>query len=193
MRTRSSSAAMPEPAPRAWSEIAERALAGDAVALAELSRLITGCLCRLRAYDFRDEWDDLRQEVLVALLASHRQGRLRDAQAFVGYVRIITRNKFCDRLRRELDWRERDALPWEELAARLPIASEPAPDPARGELWRAVGELPDEQRRAVELVYGEGYSVEEVSQRDGVPLGTQKRRLRQALAALRLRLGGATR
>jgi len=175
-----------------WGSLCERLLEGDREAFATFNRLVSSFLSRLRAYDFRDEWDDLRQEVLLATVAHARAGRLRDAQAFVGYVRIVTRNKFIDRLKRELRVREREALPWDDETARA-ASPEPGPasDAARRELWAAVEALPDEQQRALAGVYLEGKTYQEVSDETGVPLGTLKRRLREGIASLRARLAGA--
>lgn len=174
-----------------WGSLCERLLAGDRAAFATFNRLVSRYLTQLRAYDFREEWDDLRQEVLLATLANARAGRLRDPQAFSGYVRIVTRNKFVDRLKRELRVRERDALPWDDETARaISPAAGPADAAARRELWQAVEALPEEQQALLAGVYLEGRSYQEVSDATGVPLGTLKRRLREGIAALRARLAG---
>lgn len=172
-----------------WNALLERLLEGDRVAFAKFSRLVSGFLIQLRAYDFEEEWDDLRQEVLLSVIANARAGRLRDPQAFVGYVKIITRNKFADRLKRRLRFQEKESLPWTDEAVRS-IRGEPAAPQATesGDLWRAVGELPDEQQRIVEGVYVEGKTYREVSRDTGMPLGTLKRKLTQGLATLRGRL-----
>src|SRR5438093_9936405 len=94
-----------------WLAVLDRLLAGDRVAFLEVNRLVTGFLVQLRAYDFRDEWDDLRQEVLLSVVANARAGRLRDPQAFLGYVRIITRNKFVDRPQARPRPHDKDPLP----------------------------------------------------------------------------------
>ena len=172
-----------------WGSLCERLLAGERAAFATFNRLVSGYLTQMRAYDFREEWDDLRQEVLLATLANARAGRLRDPQAFSGYVRIVTRNKFVDRLKRELRLRERDALPWvDEMVG----AAAPTPDPdaaaSRAELWDAVETLPEEQQRLLAGVYLEGKTYQEMSDDSGVPLGTLKRRLRDGIAALRQQL-----
>ena len=175
-----------------WNATLERLLAGDRVAFLEFNRLVTGFLAQLRAYDFREEWDDLRQEVLMAVVANARTGRLRDAKAFVGYVKIITRNKFIDRLKRQLRHPE-PMLPWDEETARAV-----APSTDRGadgtaadteaDVWAAVRELPDDQQRVLQGIYVEGKTYQEVSDDTGIPLGTLKRRLRASLGALRARL-----
>ena len=173
--------------PPDWPAVLERLLEGDRLAFLEFNRLVTGCLAQLRAYDFRDEWDDLRQEVLASVVANARAGRLRDPKAFVGYVRIITRNKFVDRLKRHLRHREKEALPWDEETARALAEPEAVSEDTR-DLWSAVAELPEEQRAIVEGVYREGRTYQEVSDATGVPLGTLKRRLRESLDFLRERL-----
>jgi RNA polymerase sigma-70 factor (ECF subfamily) len=171
---------------RDWPAVVERLREGDRLAFLELNRLVTGFLAQLRAYDFREEWDDLRQEVVASVVANARAGRLRDPQAFVGYVKVITRNKFVDRLKRQLRHREKETFPWDEETARA-VADDPDA-PERRALWQAVSGLPEEHRQIVEGVYREGRTYEEVSAATGVPLGTLKRRLRESVALLRERL-----
>ena len=171
---------------RDWPAVVERLCEGDRLAFLELNRLVTGFLAQLRAYDFREEWDDLRQEVVASLVANSQAGRLRDPQAFVGYVKVITRNKFVDRLKRQLRHREKETFPWDEETARA-VADDPHA-PERRALWQAVSGLPEEHRQIVEGVYREGRTYEEVSAATGVPLGTLKRRLRESVALLRERL-----
>ena len=108
--------------PEDWTLVLERLLEGDRVAFAKFNRLVSGFLRQLRAYDFEDEWDDLRQEVLLATVANARAGRLRDPKAFVGYVKIITRNKFVDRLKRSTKAGEKGTLPWDDETARAGVA-----------------------------------------------------------------------
>jgi len=174
-----------------WLDVQERLLAGDRLAFMQLSRLVTGVLTQLRAYDFEQEWDDLRQEVAMAVIANARKGRLRDPQAFVGYVRIITRNKFVDRLKKRMKRREHEVLPWDEETARAfdERAALSAPPGDDGELWGEVEGLPEADRALVLGVYREGKTYQEMSDESGIPLGTLKRRLRQALSVLRGRLG----
>jgi RNA polymerase sigma-70 factor (ECF subfamily) len=173
-----------------WISIQEALLAGDRAAAAQLARLVTGVLRQLRAYDFDDEWDDLRQEVLIAVLTNAREARLRDPRAFVGYVRIVTRNKFVDRLKQRLRRRERETLPWEDETAQAIAGALAHEEEAslRADVWREVERLPEPERTLVEGVYRAGKTYEEMAADSGIPLGSLKRRLRQALEGLRQRL-----
>jgi len=68
-----------------WGSIMEALLHGtpDAkpVAFAKLNRLISGFLINLRAFDYREEWEDLRQIVLMKLVQSFSQGKLLRTQS----------------------------------------------------------------------------------------------------------------
>ena len=166
--------------PEDWIAVLDRLAAGDRIAFAKVNRLLSGFLVQLRAYDFRDEWDDLRQEVVMALVANARAGKLRDPQAFLGYARIVTRNKVVDRLKGARR-HERATVSWDEDAARA------VPAAAAREVWAAVRDLPDEQQDVLDGIYRQGKTYQAVSDATGIPLGTMKRRLRDALMALRLR------
>jgi RNA polymerase sigma-70 factor (ECF subfamily) len=150
--------------------------------------LISAFLAQLRAYELRSEWEDLRQEVVVSVIANARAGRLRDPQALVGYVRIITRNKVVDRLKTRVRRHERETVPWDDETAAL-AGSRAARDggdaDAARDLWAAVADLPDEQQRVLDGIYRQGKTYEAVAADTGIPLGTMKRRLRDALVVLR--------
>jgi RNA polymerase sigma factor (sigma-70 family) len=82
----------------------------------------------------------------------------------------------------------------ELIAAELSISvSSPAVDEAqppdeREQLRDAIAELPDEQRRAIVLTAYLGRTAREISELDGVPLGTVKTRIRSAMLKLRSEL-----
>ena len=56
-------------------------------------------------------------------------------------------------------------------------------------LRRAVAGLPEEQRRAIVLAGYYGQTAKEISQSEGVPLGTAKTRIRTGMLRLRTALG----
>ncbi len=181
----------------AWAEIQEQLLAGDRRAVLQVNRLISRVLRQLRAWDFSDEWDDLRQEVLLALVTNARQDRLRDPAAFEGYVRIITRNKFFDRLTRGRRHHERDTQAWEdENATRLPLPISDAASPTDPEenasgLRAEVDRMGEPDRSLLLGTYWAGHTVQEMATSLGLPLGSAKRYQRRALEHLRQRLSEA--
>lgn len=71
---------------------------------------------------------------------------------------------------------ERQAVPdaWSEVSGKLES------ERVRG----AVATLPGEQRRAIEMAYFDGLTHREIAERDGLPLGTVKGRLRLGLRRL---------
>jgi len=175
-----------------WARIVDRLLAGDRLAFLQINRLISRFLAQQNAYDFADEWDDLRQEVMCAIVESARAGRLRDPRKFVAYVRIVTRNKFVDRLGRGGKRAPKDAMEWDE---RAEAAAEKASGDGSGDreaardLWIAVRGLSDEHRRVLVGVYGQGKTYQQVADEAGMSLSTLKRRLGEGLSILRERLG----
>ena len=56
----------------------------------------------------------------------------------------------------------------------------------------ALGELPGEQSKVIELAYFGGFSHSEIAEMLGVPLGTVKGRMRLGLEKIRGRAGGGT-
>jgi RNA polymerase sigma-70 factor (ECF subfamily) len=183
-----------------WLALLERLEKGDRVALVRLSSLVTGYLARFHAYEHRDSWDDVCQEVLIKLVRAARQGAIRDPRAFVSYVGTVTRSTLIDWLRKNARLGIADAARNPEQAERelerleADVGSHKSPD-LLVDLDRAVSELPEAERRTVDAIYLEGRSYEEAAERLGMPLGTLKRHQTQGLRALRERMGlggGAT-
>jgi RNA polymerase sigma factor (sigma-70 family) len=68
--------------------------------------------------------------------------------------------------------------------AAPPVDHEVPPD-ERERIRSAIAELPDEQRRPLFLAAYLGRTANEISEMDGVPLGTVKSRIRTAMSKLR--------
>lgn len=168
---------------RNWPEVMERLVRGESAAFLEVSRLITGFLVQWRAYDFRDEWDDLIQEVVLAAIEATRARRLRKPGAIVGYLRTATRYKFVDWLRR----RRGEPLEeeGEERSADLRWPPAPHRDPGGFEIFEQVDKLPENQRKCVYSVYVAGNTYNQAAAATGIPLGSLKRHLRDGLTTLR--------
>ncbi len=151
--------------------------------------MVSSSLAQLRAYDFRDEWPDLIQEVMVSVVLAARKGQIRQPDAFRGYVRVVTRNKLNDRLRIRKRRGDESARGEESEVENVAIATEAESGPEeRHDLRQKLAQLPEKQRRAVTDVYLRGMKYEEAAAAGEVPLGSFKRHLRDGLAELRRRL-----
>ena len=53
-----------------WAAILGELLRGDRLALLRVAKLVNSFLVRWNAYHFREEWDDLTQEVISAAAIS---------------------------------------------------------------------------------------------------------------------------
>lgn len=131
---------------------------------------------------------DVAQE---AFIRAWRHAGAYDARrgSAVGWLLVITRNLAIDARRmRHPEPRDPDTFTELELEAigtqSSPAASaELAHDVSR--LRAALGRLPLDQRRAVVLATIGGRTSAEVSEAEGIPLGTAKTRIRTALVRMR--------
>jgi RNA polymerase sigma-70 factor (ECF subfamily) len=169
---------------RDWPEVMDRLARGEHTAFLEVSRLVTGFLVRWRAYDFRDEWDDLIQEVILAAVEAWRARRLRKPGAIVGYLRTATRYKFVDQLRRRRGEPLEDGE-GNERPADLRWPPAPRRDPGGFEIFEQVDKLPENQRKCIYSVYVAGNTYNQAATVTGIPLGSLKRHLREGLSTLR--------
>ena len=109
----------------------------------------------------------------------------------LAWLIVATRSRSIDRIRTRksavsADERGRDPL--SELRADDDV-EEGAASRQWSEMCRAaVGELPEDQRRALELAFFEGLTHQEIAARTSTPLGTVKTRIRLGLMKLRERV-----
>jgi RNA polymerase sigma-70 factor, ECF subfamily len=101
---------------------------------------------------------------------------------------MITRSRVLDRLRRR---QRQTKISDTVIALDPPIELAPGPSEAaeiheRRTLVRsALGQLPPEQQRVLELAYYQGLSHREIAEQTGLALGTVKTRIRLGLEKLR--------
>ena len=135
--------------------------------------------CRKLAGD-RDEGDDLYQEALV--LAMSKLDALRDHTAFRPWLYRIIVNAFRSRSRRPW-WRGRVRLRSEHTDV---LQSDPSNQfAARRWLERAFTALKPEEKALIVLFEIEGWSVAEIAELHGVPIGTIKARLSRTRLKMR--------
>jgi len=144
----------------------------------------------LRVLRDPDQAQEVAQEVFVEIWK--HAGRFDGDRASARTWAVsIAHRRSVDRVRSEQATRDR------AHRVDLHAAGEPVPTPAdmvfqRFEQRRAADALEalsDAQREVIQLAYYEGLTHTEIAHRLRIPLGTVKTRARDALAALRRRLG----
>ena len=185
---------VPGEAPREPGDdaLVDRMRAGDESALAILYDRWSDRVHSLAAHLLRDKRDaeDMVEETFWQ--AWRGAARFDAGRGAVGtWLLTICRSRALDRLR------ARRRRPEDVGLDDVPPAEDPHGDPMAamvmnetGRIVReALGELPAEQRQAVELAYFRGLSQSEIAEQTGQPLGTIKTRVRLAMAKLRDKLG----
>ena len=107
------------------------------------------------------------------------------------WLGAITRNVAIDALRaRRLPPVDPDVLTASGLAAADADPGDAAIDAEQARALRAaIAELPDGPRRALVLAVFGGRTAKEISEAEGIPLGTAKTRVRSAVLKLRQTMG----
>lgn len=177
------------------AQLAERIRSGDSGALGELYDRYAGTALAtaLRVVRARDEAEDVVHDAFVAVWRKIDRFDA-DRGSLRAWLMTVVRNRAIDRVRAR-----RPNMDLEAADERSLLRTGPNPTweaavrrTAAGDVQAAMADLPDEQRRAMELAYFEGYTYREVADLTGVAPGTANGRLRLALAKLRDALGGST-
>jgi RNA polymerase sigma-70 factor, ECF subfamily len=185
----------------ARAEAAERALDADVVrrmtvgdngALAALfdrhGGRVLGLLARMLGAG--GEAEEVLQDVFLqawtrATAYSAEKGSVR------AWLLVIARSRALDRIRALRASRRRD----EDALAEQPLVEEPEAESRLErhdlgvQMRRLLGELPSEQREAIELAFFGGLTHTEVAERLRVPLGTVKSRILMGMKKLKAGLG----
>jgi len=173
--------------------LVRRMAAGDERALGILYDRWTAAVYSLVLHMVRDaaEAEDVVEEVFWQ--AWRQAARYEPERGGVStWLLTMTRSRALDRLR-SLRRRREETVPL-AVAAETVATSGVTPQgaaelsEARELVAAALGELPVEQREALELAYFGGLSQTEIAARTGQPLGTVKTRMRLAMQKLRTSL-----
>lgn len=167
------------------------AQAGDHAAY---RRLLEALLPFLRGYGFRHlrggdaAAEDLVQDILLTL---HRIRHTYDpARPFLPWLSVIAKRRLIDQLRRRRIHPESA----EDLGLDLETFSDPEANKDMEQidrsdaLRRAMAELPERQRRVIELLKIEEKSLKETSAITGMSIAALKTTTHRAMKALRVRL-----
>ena len=125
--------------------------------------------------------EDVMQEIFLQLWrkpAAFVQGR----GPLGAWLVVVTRNRAIDLLRRR---KLTDSVDDVVLASPINVADDAERNAMMEKVRAVLVNLPQEQRKSLELAYFEGLSHTEIASRTGDPLGTVKTRIRQALITLR--------
>jgi RNA polymerase sigma factor (sigma-70 family) len=181
---------IPTTSASSWNDLLDAVARGDPRALHKVTALITRDLARSGAFDLRDSWADIIQDVLEELIALAQRGGLRDPAALVRYALIVTRSKTNDWLAKSL--RERQLRG--ELTNDPRAVAEIAAPPLLGtelliDLCRGLDELPARERQTLVEIYLQGRTYEQAAGALGLSLRQIKRLQLRGLASLRSALG----
>jgi len=147
----------------------------------------------IRLLRVRAEAEDLLQEVFIQ--AWRQADSYSDERGSPeAWLLTITRSRGIDKLRsiRRRNEKVRDAEESAGMQAIGMVESGAANSEARLTVSGALAELPDAQRKVLELAYFDGLTQTEIAARLGEPLGTVKTRMRTGLERLRGFLGTKT-
>jgi RNA polymerase sigma-70 factor (ECF subfamily) len=136
----------------------------------------------------RTHGEDLAHDVFLEALKhageyDPRRGSVRT------WLVMRCRSRAIDR-RRAAGWSRAVPLDGERQVEAGGGDEDPALGSDRAAVRRALDELPEEQKRVIELGYFEGLSSSEIAEKLAAPIGTVKSRVAAALAKLRAVLGG---
>jgi RNA polymerase sigma-70 factor, ECF subfamily len=171
----------------------DRVAAGDSDALARLfdrhGAAVLGVLTRMLGR--AGEADEVLQEVFLWLW-KHPRRYDASRSSLRGWLLVLARSRALDVLRADRSRRVRE----EGVERERPTIHEPMPladlehRERQRRLQAALGTLPDEQRRCIELAFFAGLSHSQIAARLQQPLGTVKSRIQLGMAKLRTALAG---
>jgi RNA polymerase sigma-70 factor, ECF subfamily len=160
-----------------------RLRAGDQTAMADLydrySGVVYGVALRVLANTTAAE--DVVQEVFLQLWRNP-QAFDADRGRLAPWLAVIARNRAIDHLRKRPLEDDIDELP---ISTGVDLEDEAARKLAIDRVRGVLTQLPQDQRKALEMAFFEGMTHSEIAGKTGEPLGTVKTRIRTGLLALR--------
>jgi len=161
----------------------ERMRAGDQSAMGDLYDRYSGVVygVALRVLGNTTAAEDVVQEVFLQLWRNP-QAFDADRGRLAPWLAVIGRNRAIDLLRKRPMEDDIDELP---ISTGVNLEDEAAERIAINKVRGVLGQLPQDQRRLLEMAFFEGLTHTEIASKTGEPLGTVKTRIRSGLLALR--------
>jgi RNA polymerase sigma-70 factor (ECF subfamily) len=156
---------------------------GDETAMEAIFKRYSGPVysVALRVLHDTGQAEDVMQEIFLQLW--------RNPEAFVhgrgslgAWLVVVARNRAIDVLRRR---KPTDSVEDVVLASPCDISAEAERNGMMEKVRVILADLPEDQRKSLEMAYFEGLSHSEIASRTGDPLGTVKTRIRLGLMSLR--------
>lgn len=165
------------------SALIARIRAGDESAMADVYDRYSGIVygVALRVLGNATAAEDVLQEVFLQLW---RNPQAFDAERgrLPAWLAVIARNRAIDHLRKRPPEDDIEGL---AVSTGVNLENAAAQKQAVDKVRGALGQLPAEQRRLLELAFFEGLTHSEIAAKTGEPLGTIKTRIRSGLLVLR--------
>jgi RNA polymerase sigma-70 factor (ECF subfamily) len=154
--------------------------------MSQFHRLIEEQIPRLRRYARAltrnsERADDLVQETLVRALDKERLWQ--PGTDLRAWLFTLMHNQNVNAVRRAI--REGASINVEDVSGALVAATDPTSSRKLYELDRALGRLPEDQRRVILLVGLEGMAYDTAAEVLGIPIGTVRSRLSRGRENLR--------
>lgn len=138
----------------------------------------------LRVLSDSGQAEDVMQEIFFQLWRN--PDRFSSLRGSLGtWLVVVARNRAIDQLRQR-----RPSEPVDEVALASPtnLASEAERNTMMQRVRGILKEMPEDNRRSLEMAFFDGLTHSEIAEKTGQPLGTIKTRIRTALISLRKRL-----
>jgi RNA polymerase sigma-70 factor (ECF subfamily) len=179
-------------APGTDEDLVRRTAAGEPDAFADLfdrhSPRVLGLLVKLLGS--RGEAEEVLQEVFLQVWSRAADYDPRRA-GVGGWLLLLARSRALDRIRSRRSRVHRERTAHEDAVLDRGMRENPVgtrrleAEERSSQVFSALGELPEEQRRAVELAFFEGLSHSQIARRMEAPLGTVKSRILLGMKKLR--------
>ncbi len=165
--------------------LCRRMVDGDVAALRSLYQRYAGYAMAVALRVLRNE-AEAEEVVQETFLEAWRRAPEFDERRGDGrrWVVTICRSRSIDRLRSRASAARVEAGSYEAPPSERTPLEEVEALRDRTEVRHALGELPVEQRQAIELAYWNGLTRQEIAQRLGEPVGTIKSRIHLAMGKL---------